>query len=47
MSPANYYITFENGTDTDAKKALADYLDAVKSVTVGDVTYKKALLGLG
>ena len=47
MSPANYYITFENGTDTDAKKALADYLDAVKSVTVGDVTYTKALLGLG
>ena len=47
MSPANYYITFENGTDTDAKKVLADYLDAVKSVTVGDVTYTKALLGLG
>ena len=47
MSPANYYITFENDTDTDAKKVLADYLDAVKSVTVGDVTYTKALLGLG
>lgn len=47
MNPANYFITFDNGTDTDFVKALAAYLNAVTSVEVGNVTYTKANLGIG
>lgn len=47
MSPANYYITFDNRTDTDSVKALAAYLNAVASVEVGNTIYEKVNFGFG